>query len=573
MGGAWASPRQSPLRVRSARAAVVLMLACGVALPHSSALAGGVEPRVVNGSLATQAGYPYVAGILTAGVADPFAAQFCGGAVVASRVVITAAHCVDTHPVIDVLVNTDRLESGYGDRIPVTSIRVHPRWDPVTTRNDLALLYLASPSHAERIQVIRAASDFRAAPHEAARVAGYGCVEYDISVGTCNGYPDRLYKTVLPILTDSDCGSILGADYHAGTMRCAGSTSAAGLAPDACFGDSGGPLVVRGPTGSRRAFLIGLVSWGPGCGTAPSAYTRLSSYRAWLKENGVPMRGPFRRGPHVSKNGDSEPLSGDFDGDGRHDVLWHTPGSSPDVLWRGTGGGFERAGSFAFGDRGVPVVGDFDGDGRDDILWYGRGARRDRLSLGTAGGFESGPGVDVGGRFRPVAGDFDGDGRDDVFWYGPGDRTDVVWRGRTSGFAAEAALARSGDYEPVSGDFDGDGRDDILWFDSGRPGDPVWRGTATGFGFGPEKSIEGRYSPSVGDYDGDGKDDVFWHHPGDGRNLVWRGSAGGFTLFDDVHREGADGAVSGDFDGDGRDDVLVYGSGEGPDALLRGNRR
>jgi len=48
---------------------------------------------------------------------------------------------------------------------------------------------------------------------------------------------------------------------------------------DACLGDSGGPLVV-GNT------LMGIVSWGIGCGREgiPGMYTNVANYVAWIKK-------------------------------------------------------------------------------------------------------------------------------------------------------------------------------------------------------------------------------------------------------------------------------------------------
>ena len=53
---------------------------------------------------------------------------------------------------------------------------------------------------------------------------------------------------------------------------------------DACQGDSGGPATVTTADGPR---LVGVISWGDGCGFANKygVYTQVVNFASWVSEN------------------------------------------------------------------------------------------------------------------------------------------------------------------------------------------------------------------------------------------------------------------------------------------------
>jgi hypothetical protein len=165
--------------------------------------------------------------------------------------------------------------------------------------------------------------------------------------------------------------------------------------------------------------------------------------------------------------------SGDFDGDGATDILWHAPGSATDYIsWFVPG---QRAQGLRYVDQsfGVsgtyrPVTGDFNGDGRAEILWYRPGdasdsvwyfdANRNRTTANIAA---------IGNDYQPISGDFDGDGFADIIWYGPGSLADGITWGRANGTFPIASFPVGGTYITAAGDFNGDGATDVSWY---RPG-------------------------------------------------------------------------------------------------------
>ncbi|MEU3794064.1 serine protease [Streptomyces fructofermentans] len=201
--------------------------------------------------------------------------QFCGGVVVGRSTVLTAAHCMSEEVLgapprqaQDLRVVTGRgdLLSGEGKEIAVTETWINPEYDSYTNSGDFAVLTLAE-SVAESSVIPMAASG------DAAYRAGTEAAVYGWGDTTGSGdYATTLRAAGVQVFSDAACSEAYpgGGDgeYIAASMVCAGQEAGG---KDACQGDSGGPLVAQGR-------LIGLVSWGNGCGLAgsPGVYTRVS---------------------------------------------------------------------------------------------------------------------------------------------------------------------------------------------------------------------------------------------------------------------------------------------------------
>lgn len=173
--------------------------------------------------------------------------------------------------------------------------------------------------------------------------------------------------------------------------------------------------------------------------------------------------------------------TGDFNGDGKTDVLLrHADGRVTD--WLATAPNativdvpdapFASNANFNFNpgtDWHIAGTGDFNGDGRDDILWRNDSGTVVDL-LGQANGsfisnanFNLNPGLDwhvVG------TGDFNGDGRDDILWRSD-NGTVVDLLGQANGsFVGNVNLNLNPGLDwhvAGTGDYNGDGFDDILW--------------------------------------------------------------------------------------------------------------
>lgn len=177
----------------------------------------------------------------------------------------------------------------------------------------------------------------------------------------------------------------------------------------------------------------------------------------------------------------TQPVVGDWNGDGQDDFGVFDSATATWSLRYGAEAGAANAGVFTFGKVGsTAVVGDWNGDGRDDIGTFEPGTARWTLRYGASPGPANAGAFNFGARDAlPIVGDWDGDGIDGIGTYVASNASWVLRQTASAG-SANAGSFRFGQTNgvPVSGDWNNDGRDGIGVF---QPSTAFWslRQTAT----------------------------------------------------------------------------------------------
>jgi len=240
-------------------------------------------PLIVGGTPAGPADNPFQVGLLLKSKPGNFEARFCGGALIAPDVVVTAAHCSYHQPTLDgprlalrpeevqVLTGTRNLNQG-GSRWDVVSIVNHPNYNPAGNHDyDVAVWKLRQ--RVEGVPLAQLAiSD--GVPGSELLVTGWGA--------TTEGGEESaiLLKVSVPVVSHDACSAVDSGITP--RMLCAGFKVGG---KDACQGDSGGPAT----RGRGNMTLTGIVSTGEGCAQPNhyGVYTRVSdpSIRDFIREN------------------------------------------------------------------------------------------------------------------------------------------------------------------------------------------------------------------------------------------------------------------------------------------------
>merc|ERR1712226_344231 len=232
---------------------------------------GGATGRIVGGEETEQHEYPWQVGLVTPNGRTPW----CGGTLISSTHVLTAAHCLDDdwQKDIRVILGEHNIADSDFNRVDVAEIMIHPKYRKWTTNNDYGIIRLANPvNFTNEVSPACLPADLSAKyVGVLATATGWG------TLSSGGNQPTALHGVDVTVMTNKECDEANGGITK--SMICAADSG-----KDSCQGDSGGPLVT--PENGHQT-LIGITSWGYGCADEgyPGVYARVTRGMDWILEN------------------------------------------------------------------------------------------------------------------------------------------------------------------------------------------------------------------------------------------------------------------------------------------------
>ncbi|KAM9255753.1 transmembrane protease serine 4 [Cariama cristata] len=225
-------------------------------------------PRVLGGSPAAIEAWPWQVSL------QYRKEHICGGSIIDPSWVLTAAHCFKNNPIVQswrVKAGSDLL-SGTAT-LAVEKVFLAEVMPASSKDNDIALVKLRSPLRVSDSSkpICLPYFDEELVPGTSLWVIGWG---YTQEHGKLS---ETLQQAEVKLIDKESCNL---AAYHGEVtekMLCAGLPQGG---VDTCQGDSGGPLLYSG----GHWQVVGIVSWGQGCGTpsTPGVYTSVRAYLNWI---------------------------------------------------------------------------------------------------------------------------------------------------------------------------------------------------------------------------------------------------------------------------------------------------
>uniref|UniRef100_A0A8B9RB90 trypsin n=1 Tax=Astyanax mexicanus TaxID=7994 RepID=A0A8B9RB90_ASTMX len=207
---------------------------------------------------------------------DPFR-HFCGGILLDSCWILTAAHCIVNETELQVVLGGVKLEvnEAADQMLEVEDYIVHENYTETVSAlyNDIALLKLKAVDGqcARETRFVKAACLPTGPIPDGTEciISGYGVT-------------DELLDAKVLLISQKQCmAPRVYGDVLDDSMFCAGHMQGG---VDTCQGDSGGPLVCKQ---NSTSYIYGVVSWGDACGkkNKPGIYARVTHFLDWINEN------------------------------------------------------------------------------------------------------------------------------------------------------------------------------------------------------------------------------------------------------------------------------------------------
>uniref|UniRef100_A0A5F8A349 Vitamin K-dependent protein C n=1 Tax=Macaca mulatta TaxID=9544 RepID=A0A5F8A349_MACMU len=238
-----------------------------------------VDPRLIDGKMTRRGDSPWQVVLL-----DSKKKLACGAVLIHPSWVLTAAHCMEESKKLLVRLgeyDLRRWEKWELD-LDIEEVFIHPNYTKSTTDNDIALLRLAQPATLSQTIVPICLPDSGLAERELTQ-AGQETLVTGWGYHSSREKEAKRNRTFIlnfikiPVVPRNECSEVM-SNMVSENMLCAGIL---GDRQDACEGDSGGPMVA---SFHGTWFLVGLVSWGEGCGLLHNygVYTKVSRYLDWI---------------------------------------------------------------------------------------------------------------------------------------------------------------------------------------------------------------------------------------------------------------------------------------------------
>ncbi|KAJ1899491.1 Trypsin-like serine protease [Kickxella alabastrina] len=246
--------------------------------------------RIIGGVEVPSNEYNFITYLETSNVL--FGGSICIGSLIASNVILTAAHCVFATDTTK--YSAAEIQAGFTHDMPdptlefhgynISKVIAHPGFAMEGLNDDIAVLILETPVVNSMVTKVKVyTGDFYLDTPLGA--AGFDMVDPINSTVS----PNVLMKVDLRVGSDEFCEkNIIGYNYK--YLICTDGTAG----KDTCYGDSGGPLVTPVDNGSDSFALLGITSFESNnednpdkiCAMAGSSgfYTRAATYVNWIAQ-------------------------------------------------------------------------------------------------------------------------------------------------------------------------------------------------------------------------------------------------------------------------------------------------